>query len=198
MSYKMNSFSGCIFNPLTSLDMLDAFPRLKEIIDPTYEDGELDRVLRFMIMVYDPGSPLFRDERDLNYRKRVATELLGFGRKDEDLTASLFNFTHKYFTELVIRYLRRFARTKEFAAIVIVENCFWESAKKLLEPISGKDSKSELEAVQKKAVIKEELDKDISRLDKYYKAFFGEDDVLEKKARGRMTPETIAKGDFSE
>lgn len=192
MSYKASAFNRCVFNPIVPSNMLESYPRLSEIVKPDWRDAELDRLLRYLIMVYDPGSPLVKDERDLNYRKNIASDLAGFTVDDADFLATVFDFTHEYFSQLVTLYLQRFARSKEFAAIVIVENCFWESAKKLLEPISGKDSKAELEAVQKKSAIKDELDKDIARLDRYYKTFFGEDEQLEKKARGRMTPETVA------
>jgi hypothetical protein len=194
MSYAEKNFSGCVFNPLTKRKMLEAHPRLNEIISHEWlNETELDGLLRFMVMVYDPKSILVSTERDLNYRKSVAAELSGLNMNDEELMTSIYTFTHDFLAELVVRFLTRFVKSKEFAAIVIVENCFWESAKKLLEPISGKDSKAELEAVQKKSAIKDELDKDIARLDKYYKAFFGEDDDLEAKAKSRVTPESIAR-----
>ena len=87
----------------------------------------------------------------------------------------------------------RFSKSKEYAAIVVIENCFWESTKKLLEPIEGKSSKEQLDAVQKKSALKDELDKDIIRIDKLYKSFFGEDVELEKKGKLKITPENIAK-----
>ena len=62
-----------------------------------------------------------------------------------------------------------------------------------MEPINGKDSKQELEAVQKKSAIKDELDKDIARLDKYYKAYFGDDEVLETRAKTKWTAEGMSK-----
>jgi len=193
MGYSEKEFSGCIFNPLAKTGMLDKYPRLNEIILPEWFDENLDSIIRFVICVYDPKSPLFVTERDLNYRKGVAAELSGFNMSNEEFLASIYACTHEYFVDFTMRFLMRFIKSKEFAAIVIVENCFWESAKKLMEPISGKNSKEELEAVQKKSAIKDELDKDIARLDKYYKSFFGDDNDLEVKAKTRMTPESIAK-----
>jgi len=193
MTYSEKEFSGCIFNPLVSADMLVKYPRLNEIILPEWKDENLDSIIRFIICVYDPKSPLFLSERDLNYRKGVAANLCKFDTNNEELLNSIYTCSHEYFVELTMRFLIRFIKSKEFAAIVIVENCFWESAKKLMEPITGKNSKEELEAVQKKSAIKDELDKDILRLDKYYKSFFGDDEELETRAKTRMTPESIAK-----
>lgn len=193
MSYSRKHFQGCMFNPLVEDYMIEAYPRLKEIILPEWSISEIDSLLRYIILVYDPKSALAVTERDLNYRKGVAAELAGFDMNDEAYLTSIYSCTHEFLAELIMRFLMRFIKNKEWAAIVIVENCFWESAKKLMEPISGKNSKEELEAVQKKSAIKDELDKDIARLDKYYKAFFGEDEDLLTKAKTRVTPESIAK-----
>lgn len=193
MAYKEADFSGCMFNPLCKEKMLVKYPRLGEIVLPEWKDKDTDNIIRFIICAYDPKSPLFITERDLNYRKGISADLSGFDMNDEEFLNSIYNCTHIYFVELVMRFLTRFIKSKEFAAIIIVENCFWESAKKLMEPISGKNSKEELEAVQKKSAIKDELDKDIARLDKYYKSFFGDDDSLEAKAKTRITPESVAK-----
>lgn len=193
MDYTFSSFSGCIANPLHPEPILEAYSWLNAIIQPDWHDGYLDRLMRYMILVYDPKSPLIHNERDFGSRRNIAAELAGFTESDEDFMTGVFTMTHDFFPELVVAFLKRFARSKEYAAIVVVENCFWESVQKLIEPISGKDSKAELEAVQKKSAIKDELDKDMARLEKYYKAFFGEDELLEKKAMGRMTPEMIAR-----
>lgn len=193
MNYSKKSFQGCIFNPLADENMIETYPRLSEIIMPEWDKSQLDSLIRYTILVYDPKSVLATTERDLNYRKGVAAELSGFDMNDEEYMASVYNCTHEFLPELIMKFLMRFIKSKEWAAIVIVENCFWESAKKLLEPISGKNSKEELEAVQKKSAIKDELDKDIARLDKYYTAFFGEDEELLMRAKTRVTPESIAK-----
>jgi hypothetical protein len=199
--YNEKSFSGCMFNPLSKRKMVDAYPRLNEIILPEWNGPELDSLIRYTICVYDPKSVLAITERDLNYRKGLAAELAGIDMSDDDFITSVYTCTHKFtddpssggLVDFIIRFLMRFIKSKEWAAIVIVENCFWESAKKLMEPITGKNSKEELEAVQKKSAIKDELDKDIARLEKYHKLFFGEDDVLQEAVKTKMTPESIAK-----
>lgn len=188
MIYKKQDFNNCTFNPLCDGKILQVFPALSEIILPDWIDENTDSICRYAIMVYDPKSPLVTNERDLNYRKQIAAEIAGL--TDEVVTNSVFMSTHDYAPELIFRYLMRFAKSKEWAAICAFEFAFWESIKKVTEPISGKSNKEQLEAVQKKAAIKDEIEKDINRLNVLQRIFFGEDEEL--KSRRRITPELVA------
>jgi len=189
--YKEKDFNGCVFNPLCNGSLLDVYPRLSEIVpEALWADQQLDNILRFLIVMYDPNSPLIRNEKDLKYRRAKAFELCGI--HDEGLQTALETHTHYYFPKLVFEYLKRFGKSKEWAVIAALEYCFWESIYKLISPISGDNSKIELDAVQKKEVIKDGVDKDIKRLEQYYKQFFGGDEVLEKKVKKRISPELIA------
>lgn len=190
--YKYSDFLHCQFNPLAENPILRAYPKLSEIIDPEWQDECLDSILRYMLMVYDPKSPLVNNERDLNYRKGIAIELAEIS--DELMAESIINSTHKYSPALIIKYLMRFARSKEWAAICAFESAYWESIKEVIEPISGKNSREKLDSVQKKAVIKQEIIEDIKRLDALYRTFFGEDDELLNKNKRRLSPEMIASG----
>lgn len=193
MTYKKKEFDGCSFNPLAEGKMLEEYPRLVQIIESEWTaDPYLDQLIRYIIMVYDPVSPLIKGERDMNYRKDIALELTNI--EDEGIREAIVMHTHEYSPDLAVRYLMRFPKSKEFAAICTYEYCFWESIRKLNEPISGKDTKAELESVQKKAAIKEEVERDIKRLDALYKSFFGEDIELEKRGKKRITPESVANG----
>lgn len=190
MIYKQADFNNCQFNPLAGGLMLQIYPLLSEIVDPEWHDEFLDSILRYIIMVYDPKSILVLNERDLNYRKGVALELVSLS--DQEVSEALINSTHKYSPVLIIKYLMRFSRSKEWAAICAYESSFWESIKEVIEPISGKNSREKLDSVQKKAAIKEEIEKDIKRLDQLYRTFFGEDDDLLNKNKRRITPELMA------
>jgi hypothetical protein len=192
MIYKKEAFNSCHFNPMIGEAMFTAYPKLTEIIDLDWLDEHLDSILRYMIMVYDPKSPLVFNERDLTYRKGIAIELAKFN--DETIIEAVLNSTHKYSPELIIKYLTRFARSKEWAAICAFESSYWESIKEVIEPISGKNSREKLDSVQKKAVIKQESIEDIKRLDMLYRTFFGEDEELMNKNKRRLTPEMIANG----
>jgi hypothetical protein len=190
MNYKKQDFAGCQFNPLVDGKMFDTYPTLTEIVLSEWLDENTDAILRYLIMVYDPKSPIVNNERDLNYRKGIAAQLVGL--EDQELCSTIYNSTHPYSADLIVRYLIRFVRSKEWAAICAFETAYTESVKEVIEPISGKSSKERLDSVQKKAAVKEEIIKDIERLDKLYKVFFGEDDELQNKGKRRLTPEMIA------
>lgn len=190
MIYKEKDFGNCQFNPLVDKPILKAYPVLSEIVDPDWQDEYLDSIMRYILMVYDPKSTLVVNERDMNYRKGLAIELVQI--EDQITAEAIINSTHKYSASLIIKYLTRFARSKEWAAICAFESSFWESIREVIEPISGKNSREKLDSVQKKAAIKEEIEKDIKRLDQLYRTFFGEDDDLMNKNKRRLTPELIA------
>lgn len=191
--YTKKSFDGCLFNPMNDERMVDAYPVISEIIDPEWSsDPWLDSIIRYTVMIYDPKSALVMGERDLNYRKGIGAELAGFDVQDEEAMASIYGCTYPILVDYTVKYLMRFVKSKEWAALVAIEFKLWEEIKQTMTPISGKSSKEELEAVQKKAVIAQEIDNDIARLENYYKRFFGEDDELERKAKRRMTPELMA------
>lgn len=192
MIYKKEDFNNCQFNPLTELAVLDAYPKLSEIVDPEWRDDYLDAILRYMIMVYDPKSALVFSERDLSHRKIIALELAHID--DELLSEALINAVHKYCPTLTVRFLYRFVRSKEWAAICAFEAAFRESIIEVMKPITGKSSREILDAVHKKAAIKDEIEKDIKRLDQLYRVFYGEDDDLQAKSKRRLTPEMIANG----
>jgi len=196
MAYKYDDFSACAFNPMAKEKMIVKYPRLYSLIEnETWDIKEhnIDALIRYIIAAYDPKSPLLINERDLNFRKTIAADIAGLPAKDEEYMDSVYSFSHPFLVDMLIKYFMRFSKSKEYAAIVVIENCFWESTKKLLEPIEGKSSKEQLDAVQKKSALKDELDKDIIRIDKLYKSFFGEDVELEKKGKLKITPEDIAK-----
>jgi hypothetical protein len=191
--YKKEQFSNLAFNPFCTEHIVHKFPKLESIIpDDTPVDDVLDTVLRYIILMYDPQSILVREEKDLNHRRTEASILSGLNKFGEEFELSVQEFDYEPALELTVRYLVRFAKSREFAAICALEYKYWESIKKLCKPIKEDTANQELQAVQKKAVISEEIDKDIKRLENYYKLFYGEDAVLEKKAKKGTRPEDYA------
>ena len=191
--FNKKAFNSCIFNPLSDEPMLEAYPRLHEIISPEWiDEPHFDNVLRYTVMIYDPATPLILAERDLYRRKSKAAELAGIDLDNEEFLTHLYNCDLHYLPDLSMRYLMRFAKSKEWAAICAFEFTFWESIKQLLDPIQGKGSKEVLDSVQKKSAIKAEIDLDIGRLDGLYRRFWGEDEQMFNKAKKRATPESMA------
>jgi hypothetical protein len=193
MNYKPKEFTGCMFNPLADQPMLEAFPRLAEIVTgEAAKEEHLDSILRYIILIYDPKSPLIFNERDINHRKGVAAQLAGFDLDDRTYLITIYQCNNKNVVNLIIKYLTRFVKSKEWAAICAFESAYWESIAKVIEPISGKNSRDILTSVQIKSAIKDEIEKDIARLEKLYQKFLGEDDALIQKAARRISPEAIA------
>lgn len=197
--YEEKDFTGCLFNPLVKKPMLKAYPRLSEI---TPHDSDtlphFDRVIRYICFLYDPKTPLIISERDLNYRKQVAAELSGFDiEDDEEFLQPLYNSQYEWAVTLLMRFLIRFAKQRQWAYICAIEMAYWENIQRIMKPVEkGKDVKDwdELKAIEIKAKLKDEAEKDLKRLDTLYKQFFGEDDGLEEAAKNvRLTPESIHK-----
>jgi hypothetical protein len=191
MSYTHKSFQSCQFNPLSTERMTAAFPILLLAIEKEWaDDPHIDTLIRYVIMVYDPKSPMVTDERDIARRKQLALDELKMS--DEELRQQWIAHDHPFLAELITELLKRFVKSREYAILVALEFKFWEAIKLTMQPISGKNSKEELESLQKKSLVADEMDKDIKRIDQYYKQFFMEDAELEKKGKRRLSPETIA------
>lgn len=192
--YTKQSFSTCDFHPLKEGKMLDVYPILWEIVDPVLaKDPLLDPIMRYTIMIYDPKSGLVSGERDLNYRKGIAAELAGLDVEDEQIMTSIYTCNYPNLVEYTVRYLRRYVRSKEWAAIAAYEYKFWEAIKLIMKPIdTDKSDREQLDAANKKDVLSESIDQGLTKLASLYRTFFGEDDELEHKAKKRMTPELMA------
>lgn len=193
--YEEKDFSNLQFNPLIKNNLLEYYPAIKEIIRVEISTkNDLDNILRYVIMISDPKSVLVVTERDLSYRKGIAADLSNLNT-NETYRDEVFNYTNETVLELTVRYLMRFAKSKEFAAILALEYTYWESIRLLLKPINDNKVKDKeiLDAVQKKGAIKSEIDSDLKRLESYYSSFYGEDKELINRAKERITPENIRK-----
>lgn len=190
--YNKKSFEGCPFNPFHGGRMILSFPILAEIVLPEWaDDAYLDQIIRYTIAVYDPKSPISIGERDLNYRKGIAIELLEI--KDEDFTEQLYQCSYPILVDFTVKYLVRFVRSKEWAAICATEFKYWEAIRLIMQPISSdKSDKEQLDAANKKDVLSASIEEGLTKLDLYYRRFFGEDEELLNKAKRRMTPELMA------
>lgn len=192
--YTAKAFEACPFNPLAEGKMIDVYPVLKEIISPEWAyDPALDLIIRYTILVYDPKSPLVSGERDLNYRKGIAAEMAGWDMEYQDQLTSLYNCTYHMLVDFTVKYLMRFPRSREWAAIAAYEYKFWEAIKLIMQPIStDKSDREQLDAANKKDVLSESVDQGLLKIDQLYRTFFGEDEELQHKAKKRLTPELMA------
>lgn len=190
--YTKKSFEGCQFNPFQGGRMVQAYPIINEIILPEWtDDANLDVIIRYTIMVYDPKSPITMGERDLNYRKGIAMELLEVA--DDGTREALYACTYPILVDYTVKYLMRFVKSKEWAAVVATEMKYWEAIKLIMQPIStDKSDREQLDAANKKDVLSASIDEGLNKIDLYYRRFFGEDEDMMNKAKRRMTPELMA------
>lgn len=57
--YLKEDFDKCAFNPMEELSMLKTYPKLASIIDMGWlTDNHIEKVIKYVIMVFDPKSPL--------------------------------------------------------------------------------------------------------------------------------------------
>jgi len=173
--------------------MTDNYPEIWEIIsDDLRGSMDLDPILRYIIMVYDPKSPLVGNERDLNFRKGIAAELSGLNTSTEGIEA-IYSCTYPGIVELICKFLVRFVKSKEWAAICAYEYKFWEAIRLLMQPIaSDKSDREQLDAANKKDVLSASIDEGLIKIEALYRAFFGEDEGLERRAKKRVSPELMA------
>lgn len=180
MSYKKNQFDACAFNPMVEGKMIDEYTALLHVFTTSN-----DNIIRYVIMLYDPRSPLISNESDPETRKRQAGGLSSLVIQDKILDA---------IQESCIEYLQ-YINSKQWAAICATEYRFWEAINLIMQPIKGSTDKEQLEAAQKKNVLSESIDDAIKKLDSYYKQMSGGDKELEEqmiKKKKRITPEMIA------
>lgn len=192
MNYSEKDFSGCIFNPLVKENMLSAYPKLSQIIDKEWEQEPLlDKIIRFVILVYDHKSAL-RRERDSIRRKNMAYDLAGFNRNElgEGLP-EIINETHELCLYITVRFLAKFIKDKEYAALCAFEFKYYENILELMTPIKGETNAERLEAAKKKSVISEEIIKDIKVIDDLWHSFFGDKNLVQKVKTKKFIPEMM-------
>jgi hypothetical protein len=192
MTYTPDLFKNCLFNPFEVKPFVE-YPALKKIVvkDEVEEAGHLfipaDKIVRYIIALYDPKSPLIRGEQNLLRRKEIAAEIAGFDTENDEAALEIL-YNHKYdcVVEMIHNFLKNVVKSMEYAMLVGYESSFWEGQKELLSPNKKGSDKGKTAADIK---IFFELFQDS------LKKFYGEEEVLiENSARiRRFTPETVAK-----
>jgi hypothetical protein len=192
MSYSIKDFSGCVFNALTEGDMLSVYPKLSSIIEDDWKhEPLLDNIIRFVVLVYDPKSAL-RKERDSMRRKNIAYDLAGFKRNElGEAMPEIIHETHELCLYITVRFLAKFVKDKEYAALCAFEFKYYENILELMTPIKGETNAERLEAAKKKSVISEEIIKDIKVIDDLWHGFFGDKTLVEKVKTKKFIPEMM-------
>lgn len=188
MDYKAKNFSRCVFNP-TEKNLTSEYPDLKQISSD-------EKLLRYIIALYDPGSPIIPLYRDIKIRKEIAADFAGYERTDTERREALFELKDDTVREAVIKFLTTFAFPREWYMICANEQTFFEFGERMMKPIEKKDGekdKDEISAIQVKSKLSEEMEKLSQRIEAGYRKVFGSDDSLGlPENTGRTTVEMMA------
>lgn len=154
---------------MPELNRLDAF--VAALARP-----DLDKLIRYIMAMYDKNSPFVRMFQDVSKRKRECAHMAGYDiEKDRERLDPIFDFTDSQFSSMVIDFLKD-QNSRVWTMIVSNEQTFYEYQKALLSEITnfGTD-KDKLGATQIKSKLMEDSDTISERLEKYYQLLFGDD-----------------------
>jgi hypothetical protein len=212
--YQQQDFDHLQFNPMDR-DLLDNRPELHGLFPPVppppkkKKESEEDEdefqetrieyeglkplIIRYVIALYDPGSPLKRDFPKLPSRQGAAAELVGFdvvAGKDE-LLRILFNNSDPFFVGLIHNYLKEYAQSMLYAQVQANESVFWEYVRRMMTFSASADDDI------MKSKMGDELGKIQDRIEVLTRKFYGDDDRLVKAAENvkkrRTNPEGWAR-----
>jgi hypothetical protein len=189
-------YSKMEFNPIVKDSLTIKYPKLKKILG----DAD-DRMMRYVILMYDSSSPLRQHYPELGKRKEFAASIAGYDMIKDDVI-SLFEFKVKVGEEyepneellsMIIKYLK-YQNNWVWSMIVSNEQAFYEYNKRVMMPVEGNKDKDILQAITIKTQIMNAQDDIYQRLQKYYRDLSGGDVNLEDaiKTRKRLRPEEIA------
>lgn len=185
-------YSRMEFDPTVKKNIQSVYPKLKEIVG----SGD-DKMVRYVILMYDVSSPLRQHYPELGKRKEFAASIAGYDLM-KDNVVSLFDFKideepHEELLDMIIKYLK-YQNNWVWSMIVSNEQAFYEYNRRVMMPVEGNKDKDILQAINIKTQIMSSQDEIYQRLQKYYRDLSGGDDKLEEAitTRKRLRPEEIA------
>lgn len=204
MRYELKDFKRCLLNPLDKGNIQEdkrlslIWPNENSEIESADEWDNVSRetLIRYIICLYDPESPLLRDEPNLNQRKIEAAMVAGYNiEKQQDwLEKEIYPCRNEYVVYVIARYLQ-LRKSREFAGLMADEQTYWEFIHRLMEPVTkadkDRDLMSALDIKTKLSAAKEEIN---ARLMANWKKFFNDDeDAMRQVSKINIwSPESMA------
>ncbi len=193
--YKAEDFKKCLFNPIkedlfSNYDQLHVIKKINSAIS--------DKLMKYIIAVYDFNSPIVYKNRDLKTRKQQGAEFAGYDLMNDGSINGIMNLEYDYVVEAVDVFLKQFIHNRIWYMISCNESIFWEYGKRMISPVKdSEDGKKMTEkAITEAMVLKTKLSEDMQsideRLDASYKRLYG-DEHANKFMNRATTPEIIAK-----
>lgn len=163
--------------------VLDRFPELKKFKPiSTCKYHDLDKILRYIIYMYDPGSDLHTDIPDLPSRKRAAATLAGFANETPELTR-IMQFKEPRIVDLIHCFLTEVYHNRDYREWITLHQELDEYTRLRLKGLdeetenSGEDVDL-FKASDLKGKLRKQCDDIHEKLDRIEKKLFGDDDEL--------------------
>lgn len=198
--FTEKDFSKCFYNPMAK-NIFSAYPRLNELAPKEVDEedklfSEKERLVRYILALYDPQSPIIKEYPDLTSRKMAAADVAGYHAvKEQELLDVIFACDSEYMVNIVVSFLRNIVQSRLWASIQADEQTFWEFISRMMLPIA-KDNKDKdmVSAVAMKTKLSEDKEGIAVQLEKNWQKFFSDDEGLKKKVekRNNWSPESMA------
>lgn len=179
------------FNPVDK-GLFKKSPELPKIMGTDNE-----KMIRYVLLMYDQKSPLHREYPDIDQRKTQAASIAGI----EENVDNYFTFTvpgedgPMPFEELLntVSKFTQYQNSRLWSLIVVNTEAFYEYQRRIMAQVGGEVDKDALSAVTLKTKLLEAIDQIHRRLEKYYDELTGGDKKLEEAVtQKRWRPEAIA------
>jgi hypothetical protein len=178
------------FDPTVKKPMLEEYPKLARLVN-----SQDDKMIRYVILMYDSKSPIKDLYPDLEKRKDVAGALAGYEGSIESLKSLTVDLgPYDELLDMISQYLQ-YQNSRLWTMIVTNEQSFYEYQRRIMAEVGGDADRDALSAVTLKTKLLEAMDDIDQRLSKYYAELTGSDSTLEDSLtkRRRLSPESIAK-----
>lgn len=175
-------FSRMTVNP----NDLSGFAAYKQVFG-----GVSEKEAKYIVLMYDNKSPLKTYYSNLEARKTAAAEMAGIAK---DKTRELFHMKHPNVVDSVMKFLQH-QNSHLWILIVSNEEAFAEYSENVISRVDDSEAseKDILSAVEKKTKLLDAMHNIRTRLESYYREFYGEDDVVKTEIKiRRSTPESVA------
>ncbi len=137
-----------------------------------HTDETVFDLLRWIILVYDPRSPLVKDYPDLTTRKNHALIELGIDAKEDDWDWLTTN-KDKGVTSMITAYMRNYCKSRLWAMIIANSEAFWEFFATMIE--RNQEGADDMNGVNAKMKTSDGMTVLLERIDKQMNEFYGEE-----------------------
>lgn len=154
---------------------------------------DLDRLLRYVMVLYDKKSPLIKSFTKLDQRKKEAAVLAGYDIDKPEVMEPLFNFTDPLLQAFALHFMEE-QNDMWFCNLMSAEQTFYEYQRALMAEVKlVVGDKDKMSTLMLKSKIQDECDKLAERVETYRTKVYGEGEEKQVAKTRDFSPEGIAK-----